>query len=254
MKTHRPLLGVTLFYMIGILLGKYGLISWKLSIVLTVLFFLGSLIFLKNRFSFVLIFLSFMALGSAMIIRTQMVPADDIASVARFYRHQTIQIKGLVSSNIQAVNFFNRKKLTFQLAVEAVQTPWGWKRKSGTVLVNLFREEKVSYGDRILIEGKLHKPFNFSDGGHFSYQDYLENQGIFRILSVGKEATITILEHNQGCDFYQWLFQVHKKLNNLLEVYFSPNEAALMKGFLLGNRSFMQSNSSHELHIIMPGT
>ena len=76
-------------------------------------------------------------------------------------------LKGIVISDIQKKQIFGRQKTTFVLDLKEIKTKWGWKQVKGKTLVNIYRDIDVAYGDQLILNGKLHQPYNFSNDKNF---------------------------------------------------------------------------------------
>ncbi len=183
---------------------------------------------------------------------------DDIEHVARYYRRKPITIEGIVASDIQKRKAINGIKTTFTLKVLQVQAKWGWQKRKGKALVNIFGASGIAYGDHVILEGKLHRPYNFSPDRHFSYREYLARRDIRFILSVKKNALVRILEQDQGNPVRALSLKLRDRLKNVLSDNLSENEAGVMKAILLGDRSgiskpvralFVQTGTAHILAI-----
>ena len=143
--------------------------------------------FQRKKFaSTVFLLLAILSLGMIYTQARHCIDREHIMSVAKYYRRSPIFVKGVVSSPVREIKMGNRSKFTFTLDVHQVEAKWGWEEKTGKVLVNVFQDLGISYGDYLQLEGKLHRPYNFSNEKNFSYRDYLEHRGIYFILSVKK--------------------------------------------------------------------
>ena len=201
-RTHRPLLWVTLCFGGGILLGSHVPVPfWAAYGSAAVCVILSFLSFHKTRGFLVFIFISFILLGVIHFRMCKTLPARHISQVAKFYYGAPVLLEGVVVSDVeqrQRGNASRRepagRKTTFRLEVKRLKGKKEWQKSRGEVLVNLFRGENIFYGDYLAVEGKLHKPFNFSSENKFSYRDYLDRKGIKYILSVKKQGRVEVLE------------------------------------------------------------
>ena len=151
-------------------------------------------------------------------------------------------IEGLIVSGVEERVSFKGKKTTFVCLVKRFKTKWGWRKKSGKILVNIFRKEDVSYGDVVWMEGRLHKPFEFSKTGNFSYRALLKRKGILRILSVKASGRVEIKTRGGGYVLKRLSLKVKHRLTQILKRTLSHNEAAIMRAILLGDRHDIPSH------------
>jgi len=259
MKFYRPLIWVCCAYGGGI--GLVSVIEVPLMglclVIMGLLVMLG-VFFQREKISCIVLVFIFLGIGHLHMKAVQLLEKKDIAYVARFYRGKALMLKGEVVSDVQVKDFFKGKKLVFEIAIRNLHTKWGWRKHQGKILVNAFKEMDIAYGDDVLIEGKLHRPFNFSSETNFSYRDYLEHRGITNILSVAREARVEILDRRQGNPIKMLALRMHKRLKRVLAEALSPNEAGIMQAVLLGDRShipkhvrelFVQTGTAHVLAI-----
>ena len=197
--THRPLLWVTLCFGSGILLGSHVPVPfWAAYGSAATCVILSFLSFHKTRGFLVFIFISFIFLGVIHFRTYKTLPAQHISQTAKFYYGAPVLLEGVVVSDVEQRQRGNALKTTFRLEVKRLKGRKEWQKSRGEVLVNLFRGENIFYGDYLAIEGKLHKPFNFSSENKFSYRDYLDRKGIKYILSVKKQGRAEVLGITAG--------------------------------------------------------
>src|SRR3989338_1515260 len=176
--THRPLLGIVLSFGLGILLDHFIPVPF-LSLVLAVCILLIACLFtLRKPLSTFFIFLSFFSLGALCSQSYQDLPQNHIYQIAKYYRRNPVSLQGVIVSDVQKRDFRGRVKTTFELQVDRFKTRWGWRDKEGKILVNIFRDENLFYGDKIALEGKLYEPFNFDLETKFDYKEYLNRRKI----------------------------------------------------------------------------
>ena len=107
----------------------------------------------------------------------------------RFYNDQgTIEIKGIVDKDPDARD----KSTQLRLSATEIKLNNEWRGVSGTALLFVPRYPTYSYGDMLLIKGKLETPHQFDD---FDYKGYLAHQGIYSTMFYPK---IEILERGKG--------------------------------------------------------
>lgn len=236
-RTHRPLLWVTICFGGGILLGAHLPVPvWAACGSAAVCVILSFLSFHKTRGFLVFIFISFILLGIIHFRMYKTLPAQHISQVAKFYYGAPVLLEGVVVSDVEQRRRGKALKTTFRLEVKRLKGKKEWRKSQGEVLVNLFRGENIFYGDYLAIEGKLHKPFNFSSENKFSYRDYLDRKGIKYILSVKKQGRVEVFGKNRGNPFHRYVIRFKHRLNAILADHFTGAEKGIMEGFLLGDR------------------
>ena len=209
---------------------------------------------LRNNTAF-LIFLLLLSLGlGGGHLRDYLVfPKNDIA-LARVDNSVPVLIKGVVNSAPD----YGVKKVSFILRAQEIIINHHSKKVKGIVLANVFSRLKFSYGDRLILEGKLHRPFDFGQNANFSYREYLRNQGIYYILSVRKDSKIELLERGRGNPLIARSLKVRQKFKDIFDKYLLSTNARVLSAITLGERrgfpedlknSFIRTGTAHIIAI-----
>lgn len=236
-STHRPLIGVAISFGLGILLEEYARLPFALSCLGTVAA-IGAGARWRNKtcVPLVLVCLAFIGVGYIHAQAHTMRPPDHIERMARYFYGTPVRLEGVVASDVEGRLWGKVHKTVFRLDVRRLHARGGWKKTRGEILVNLFRKEAIRPGDYLILEGKLHKPFEFSSARRFSYREYLDRKGIKLILSVKKHGLVDVLAANRGNLLTAGLAQWKGRLNAVLQEHFSGAALGVMQGFLLGDR------------------
>ncbi len=234
---HRPFVWITTAYALGVLGGSVLPASFVVLCVLTVFALALVPVFARGRTAASVCVLAVLFfLGAAAYQHRQVLPRDHVSRVARYYRKDPVRVEGLIVSAAEQRAFFRSVKTVFVLEVRRFKTRWGWKEKSGRVLVNIFRRADLHYGDYLRLEGKMHRPFEFSEDGRLSYRDYLERKGIRHVLSVKKKGMAEVLASGGGNGLMALSLKVKERLGAVLSRHLTENEAGIMKAVILGDR------------------
>lgn len=258
MLRRYPIVFVVVCFTAGILLSRPIRLSWVVLLSVEGVLILAVWLMRKKKI-IPLVILSLCAFLGGVIATKHYVylPADHVKYTARLYRGETVWIKGVVISDVRLRNVNRGPKTSFELEVREFKTEEGWKKQSGRVLVNIYRPAAVSYGDELLIEGKIHRPFNYRKSS-FSYRDYLWRKKIYYIFSVKKAATLTVLARHRASPWKEASLNLRERLGGILAAHLSPNEAGLMQAILLGDRTdiprpitllFVHTGTAHILAI-----
>ncbi|HQO57638.1 MAG TPA: ComEC/Rec2 family competence protein [Candidatus Omnitrophota bacterium] len=235
--SRRPLLGVCLCFILGIVFAQGFQVPGAILFILTVFLLLMSLRARSATLSTVLLLSAVMCVGTGYFRNYQILPAGHVGRMPSWARQGSVLAEGVVVSDAENRDFFGREKTVFVLDLKRVQSKQGWEGNRGRVLVNLFRQESVRYGDYLILEGILHRPFNFSRGGRFSYREYLARQGIVFILSVKKTGRLEKLKQGRGHVLLEGVFHFKHQLRRILKENLPAEAAGIMQAFLLGDRS-----------------
>ena len=153
----------------------------------------------------------------------------------------SLKIKGGLSARIQGIvdndPASTRRKTRFYFKAKKLIAADRAYPVRGEILVNAFSPARdFHYGDELILEGSLHRPFNFGANTNFSYPDYLQNQGIYYILEVGKEREIIFLGRDKGNPLNSLSFKLKQRMKAIFEQYLSPVNSAVLSGITLGDR------------------
>ncbi len=236
MRRKRPFLWIAVFFMAGILVHAGWHFSPQNCAVIGVLILSFAFLFRRNNFIFVILILcEFLCLGGLCHYSRWLFGQDHIY----FQREKTdlapITLRGNIISDVRRSEG-GYARLNFVLALRGAEINGQWKNLSGHVLVNLFQDVVLNYGDDIVLTGKLHRPFEFSHDPKFSYREYLKRQGILYVFSVKKNSPVKILHFQSGNFLLARLYQWRRVASDILSAHFSPSEASLMQAMLLGER------------------
>lgn len=225
-------------WVIGILLGS----KFNLPLVLTLIGLvpLPLLLFLRQyRKSIISTSLCLIALfGSAFYFQSCQPTIDE--DYLQFYNDQgTVEIKGIIDTDPEI-----REKTThLRLKAKEIKSNTGWHEVTGTALLFVPRYPTYSYGDLLLITGKLETPSQLDD---FDYQGYLAHQGIYSTMLYPE---IEILERGKGFKPLEWVYSLRNRLSQTLAEVLPEPQASLAQGIILGKRgtipSSLKANFAH---------
>jgi len=176
------------------------------------------------------------------------VPTFDKNHLQSYNDRGTVEIKGLVDRDPDL-----RDKTThLRLSASEIRVDEAWRPVSGTALLFVPRYPAYSYGDVLLVRGKLETPPQLGD---FDYKDYLAHQGIYTTMLYPE---IEILETGQGFPPLEWGYSLRNSLSQTLTEVLPEPQASLAQGIILGMRgnipssvrdNFINSGTAHLLAI-----
>ena len=213
--------------------------------------FLSFIIIQHTNSTWLLFFLA-VFLGGSFLSNTYILPYPHIRNFT-FYKSEAVAIRGVVVSFPQIKSNFSSFVLTAQ------QVTWAEKiyPVCGKVMVKIFRKENVSYADQLILEGKLFRPYQAKNSS-FSYRDYLENQGIYSILTVSKNKPIRYLGKSKVNPLKLIAYKIRDRSSAILFKNLSLSQAGVFSAMILGARSkvpsglrrlFIQTGTVHILAI-----
>ncbi|HAH19386.1 MAG: hypothetical protein A2Y00_09680 [Omnitrophica WOR_2 bacterium GWF2_43_52] len=164
-----------------------------------------------------------------------------------------VHIEGIIENDPA----YSARKVSFILNSKKLIVAGRDYEMKGYIVVNVFKKEKFAYGDSLILEGRLYRPFNFG-GKSFSYREYLKNQGIAYILSVTKEDGIVFLQKAQSNRVKAFALKAKHTFKSIFEAYLWPENSRILSGIILGERqnfphairdAFVRTGTSHIIAI-----
>jgi competence protein ComEC len=135
----------------------------------------------------------------------------------------------------------------YELSLEEVETSAGARPVSGGLRLTYYRQESpradppaARAGDRIEVLARVRPVRNFGDPGSFDYRGYLALQNIQLLGTLRNAQLLTVIGHPR-LTVFDWFARARGRFLNSLDDLFAarPDEAALARAMLLGDRSFV---------------
>lgn len=255
---NRPILVIVIGYIIGILWGLYLQISIvHFYILLIVIYIIINLSYKKKRFRilsikryfryiklifriniiFTIIISSFI---SNSIIKVQNNKYDNT-----FDSVKEIELTAIVISNKEQKEYYNRYKIKVCIG----------KYKNTNLYLNVSKEQKLEYGDKIQIKGEFIEPQTARNYKGFDYKKYLKT---IKVYGTVKVSQIKVLQKRQVNKILQISNTIFLKIKENIEKTYSENISPIILGVMLGDtekidesirEDFSQSNISHVLAV-----
>lgn len=235
MQTHRPCFLLSICLGLGIIAGRFLPCPDSLWMTFFATSFL--MVFLDRR-AFV-VFIATFFLGALLWVCTTRLPFDHLAFLSYDERTACSHVEGVVDSMPQVGMWVQGTQQIFDLKVERILINEEWQRKVGKMQVHIFQKTDLHYGQRIRISGKIHQAFDGKEGDKFSYRKYLRDQGIFWVLSAGKNDSIEPLDEGAGNPFVSAAIKTKNRIKDVFKRYLNPQEAGVITAMVLGDRSNM---------------
>ncbi len=225
MNTHTIIV-----FTAGLLLGitwrslylvPLNLITWLLfiSLVLAVLLLRPkNKNYEKKQFFLFSLFLFSLAFG---VVRTDVYTWRFDKSPLKTDLNQKVSLMGIVWREPE----YNDKRLRFVV-----------KSGADLILVTTDRLQKINYGDKVLVSGKLKHPESFptKSGRDFDYRNYLRMQKIGYVINFAK---VTEIEEGYGNFFMEKLLSMKRNFIESIRMIIPPPASGLGLGLLLGVKS-----------------
>lgn len=173
-------------------------------------------------------------------------PAQDDRHVSHFNGEEHVVLEGIIRDEPVKMDTFTRVRLD----VDVVEFQNRRQGARGDVLLTLFTDEALDYGDRLRVRGLLLPPPELDT---FSYNEYLARSGVFSIM---RTDTVSILDRDEGSPLRSALLDVKKDARNFIEDALPEPQSGLLVGILLGDESRLSEdvegdfNTTGTSHII----
>jgi len=164
----------------------------------------------------------------AVVIRLYFAMQNDREDVVNRYKGMVSRVEGTIVTEPLVKDFTK----IFIVDVDTIDST----TEDLSIKVTTDRYMEYSYGQRVLLEGKIGAPFNFkSNGGRtFNYIDFLLKDDIYFEM---KKPIITVLSDDSGNVITKNLFSLKQAfIGNLKKVLGEPH-SALAGGLVVGEKS-----------------
>ncbi|MDP2938583.1 MAG: ComEC/Rec2 family competence protein [Candidatus Omnitrophota bacterium] len=236
---HRPLFVIGILFCVGICLERFIHIPFLALYLLAVFAITASIIVLRQtKLSTLFILIFYLVLGGIFYSNATTFKADHISKLS-FIKNQPIFLKGIITSEPKYRSPSKISTTNFIVEAKEINLLDNWYKISGKVLVRSFAKYNFSYGDYLILEGKLFAPKNFYLGGKLNYANYLLAQGIHFIFSIRKNNRIEQIAKNQANFLKAISLKAKNKIQNIIRQNLSLSESAILEAIILGERSFL---------------
>jgi competence protein ComEC len=215
---------LTVCWVAGIALVKAIALPWQVTAVILLFGFIVALLW-REEHKVRLGALCAVALALGAIRMQLALPRFDDSSLAAFNDVGAVTLKGVVVAEPDERDSYTN----LRVRAESLLLPGGEEVDvEGLALVRASRYPRRSYGDRVLVEGRLETPPVFEG---FSYKDYLARQGVYSLFD---RAGVRLVAENQANPLLYRLFQFKRRAQSAIAAILPEPQAALLTGILLG--------------------
>lgn len=114
----------------------------------------------------------------------------------------------------------------------------GWQPILGRVRATIHAPRQLlRYGDEILVEGEWSRVPAPGNPGQYDWRAALARKRIHGLLRVRPYDGLVVLRQGQGNPVLAAVFQLRQRWERLIRAHFSPRDAGLLLGLLLGQRA-----------------
>ncbi len=255
---NKPIVGLTLFFIAGIVLGRYlSLPFLYLYLTFLLLFGLSVIFYLKGKRSLVVYLLfSLVILAGSLYFRYSYFPHSPSHIINFAPSKEALQITGKVINRPQ----LKGRVIRFIMEVEKIASK---EEENGSGKIEKEVKGKVwvisylplmnyDYGDEVKIEGKLTLPKGEKEGG-FNWQKYLSYQGIWVELGTGR---VELIKRGRGNPLMKWAYRSRDWMVRLIEHLLPQPQSDILKAIMLGDKdslpaevknTFLKTGTGHIL-------
>lgn len=122
-------------------------------------------------------------------------------------------------------------------------------------ILNVKKNVKLEYGDKIIFEGVYEKPEKIRNYKGFDYSKYLKTKKIYGKITLSGKLKVIAKKNNL---FSYYIYKVKEKISNKISKSFEDKEAGILRAILIGETNnidnqlkegFSRSSLSHMLAI-----
>jgi len=244
----RPLLYVTVAFMLGILAQDQGILNPFAALSFFSASILALLVLKKKALFFLLLSAFFFAVPYAYFRESY--PPEHLKNISQMFDYRRVEITGVITEDPEIIT--SRGAAGIILEAESVKLRATPKINiCGRVKVTL--KEKIdygalNYGDRLTVYARFHAPAVPKNPGEFNYRKYLERKKIFLLGSVDQETGDSLEKIGVGHKnpFVAWTIKMKHHLLKVIAAT-TPGEAAgLVQGVLLGEEEALSAERQQQ--------
>lgn len=262
----RPLVPLAVAFILGIGLQHWlelGTLGWTAALGITLV--LGSAVWWAGvrHALWPVLMLGFVCLGGqAMAVALFGAPANHLSRLSEASLLSPTPLEGWVVGPpdprpADARDMTDPERTRFVVEVTRLRLGEAWVVVRGRArLTVLGQAPEVAYGDEVRGTFRLRHPRRFGNPGAFEYPGYLAAQGIF--LEGWTRDPVEPVQARRGSTILAAIFRVRALLLRRLDAALPPQQGALVKAMVLGDRSglspemnqaFLDSGTYHILAI-----
>ncbi len=241
-----PFISVIIFFITGIILGKFipSLFILFIAALSLIIFFILLKIIVRSLPTNIiknLIILTLSLLSGVIVLKTQGVSAVN-------YPFKNSSIKDVILfGSISDFQLMSKGTLSGIVDADSIMIKNRIEKLKAKILVKITDEnpkrveylyQKIKIGNQIKCKGFLYAPPGIKNPGDFDYKKYLYEKGITAIVSVNHFENFRITSHDVD-RFANLIFSIRKIIDERLRMLYEYKSYSLLKGLLLADRSEM---------------
>ena len=245
---NKPIFGLTLFFIGGIILGRYFFLP-PFHLYLVLFAFLGLAVFLYLRglrkiltpllFSFVFL------LGALHFIVSYYPSADNVINFAP--SQHSVELTGRIVNQprlrpgknprvtfiLEAEKIFDQQESLSSLSEKNDVSYQIYPVRGRVWVVSFYPYKYYNYGDRVTFKTKLRIPSGAQEEGEFDWRKYLSYQGIWTEAATGR---ITVRKGKKGNLLLSLAYRERNRMTDIINHILPLPSSAILKGIILGDQ------------------
>lgn len=258
---NKPLPIAFILFIAGIIFAHHISIPFLAVIGLIVLFFILPLLLKKlhNLIFYIICGSLVLLLGAACYLNYNKLSPNHIAQLLKDKPGQYYIQGMIVSSPDYFWRRWGKRRCSFLLKARSYKKNRAWVKIDGLSKVDIKDSEReYSYGDTVVIFGKLKRPPSATNPGQFDYAKYLRRKRVYTLIDVKSDGDIISLKRARPLIPKKFIFNIRASVERLIKRYLPGQNAAALNAMLIGRRtglskelreSFVKTGTAHILAI-----
>lgn len=227
----KPIVALTIFYCLGIILINYIRVNfWIIAVLTAVIIFLATQLSKSYIFLILTLFLALL-IGGLSLKNSYILPKCHVSNFVYYKDSALYSLSGFIDDIPQ----IKSNQVNFNFFVREIQVGKFKWRCCGKLLVKTDFVEKLNYGDNLTLIGNLSRPANFNSASR-SYKDYLGRQAIYLIMRIKDQRQIIYNQGNSGSKLIRSIFRLREKMEAIINRHLRDLPAAILSAMVLGQK------------------
>ncbi|MFH1623905.1 MAG: DNA internalization-related competence protein ComEC/Rec2 [Pseudomonadota bacterium] len=232
---HKPLIGLLISYLAGLLVGDYLYLPAKLTLILIAVLlctFLVAALLDRKALGTLLFPMIFLLIG-VLLMNRYTHPRLSHNHISNLLKDEYLNVQGTLYK--PPILLEDRSRL--YVRAERVYLKNGHIRVTGNILLTVGDNgTELEYGDRIRFVSKLRHPRSFHNPGGFDYSKYLALEEIFVIGHL--KSSRDVIRIGEGDSNYSWrmIERARGKIRNFIDEKPELRGRDIIKALLLGEQ------------------
>ncbi|MBI4773540.1 MAG: DNA internalization-related competence protein ComEC/Rec2 [Deltaproteobacteria bacterium] len=237
---RRLLVVITIAFMAGLVLGPLCVpVKPLIYLALALSFLTAAFLLLKKKNAVAAIAPVFMFIGMLHGIPSDPTSSSSEHIVLLADKEAAFPVIARVTDD--AVNYLDRT--VFTVESDRVCESGTWQLCQGKVRVNVLHAAQTYYkGQQLALLLEPKRPKSFRNSGGFIYDRFLARRDIYATAFVPDEAYVVPFGPDEEVSLEQRILDYRQRLSRFYSNTLGPDEAAVLKALILGNRGELSSD------------